>query len=306
MGWVQKLNRGHATVVRRPSARSEGLVVEELEDEVLVYDRNSKRAHCLSSDAARVWRACDGSMDIEALSQMLDTDRETVVRAIEELEHAELLESQGLQIVNGNGNGNGITRRELGSRGAKVGTAVVAAPLILSIIAPSEAAAGTPPPFICQLYTTKDCGCSVGCGSIAGCCCCDEGCSDQGSCKVCSSVNFCNGGNQECANNIQKAHMCSDQCGHLPANPGGCCSVSFPAPTGCGCNWGPQAGCCDPTTHGGVAPFGPCTSTTHCVPCCNGFPITTSGSGSTMLFPKFQCCATGSTGNVCAPTSPIP
>jgi hypothetical protein len=292
-----KRNGGHASVsLRKPLARSEDLVIEELEDELLVYDRKSVRAHCLSADAARVWRACDGNTNVDGLRDALDLDRDTVLRALEELEHAELLESHELQIVNANGNGsakgNGITRRQFGSRGAKVGSAVVAAPLILSITAPSAAAAVSPPPFVCQLYTTKDCGCSVGCGSIAGCCCCNENCPTQGSCKVCSSVNFCNAGSQECHPVTSPPGFskgCSDTCGHLPATLGGCCGVSFPAPTGCGCAFGPSAGCCDPTTNGGVPPFGPCTSTTNCVPCCNGHVI---GMGST-----FDCCVNSTTNN---------
>ena len=45
---------------KKPLARSEELVIEELGDELLVYDERTQRAHCLSATAARVWRACDG------------------------------------------------------------------------------------------------------------------------------------------------------------------------------------------------------------------------------------------------------
>ena len=43
-----------------PCARSEDLIVEELGEELLVYDMKADRGHCLSPVAARVWRRCDG------------------------------------------------------------------------------------------------------------------------------------------------------------------------------------------------------------------------------------------------------
>ena len=40
----------------RPKARQEGLLVQEVPDEVLVYDTASHKAHCLNRTAAVVWR----------------------------------------------------------------------------------------------------------------------------------------------------------------------------------------------------------------------------------------------------------
>ena len=39
-----------------PVARKSGLVVQEMPDEVLVYDLNSNKAHCLNQTAASVWK----------------------------------------------------------------------------------------------------------------------------------------------------------------------------------------------------------------------------------------------------------
>src|SRR5438128_5590484 len=44
----------------KPLARKEGLVIEELSDEVLIYDLDRDRAHCLNQTAAFVWQRCDG------------------------------------------------------------------------------------------------------------------------------------------------------------------------------------------------------------------------------------------------------
>jgi hypothetical protein len=43
-----------------PRARTDGLVVKELTDEVLVYDLKRDKAHCLNLAAAAVWKLCDG------------------------------------------------------------------------------------------------------------------------------------------------------------------------------------------------------------------------------------------------------
>ena len=51
---------GERTVAARPKARAEGVVVRELDEEVLVYDLDTHRAVCLNGAAAAVWRLCDG------------------------------------------------------------------------------------------------------------------------------------------------------------------------------------------------------------------------------------------------------
>src|SRR5262245_37714441 len=124
--------------IGKPTARSEDLVIEEVEDEVLVYDAKKQQAHCLTPAAAKVWRACDGTKDVRALAESLALSVDDVTRALEMLDGVELLENQGLQIVT---NGNGVTRRELGRRSAKVGAAAAAAPMLYSIAIPSAAAA---------------------------------------------------------------------------------------------------------------------------------------------------------------------
>jgi hypothetical protein len=296
---------------RRPLARSDELVIEELEDEVLIYDKKNKRAHCLSATAARVWRACDGVSDAEALAETLDLSERDVRDAFDELESVELFEA-GLELVvvngNGNGNGHGLTRRELTKRSAKVGAAVAAAPMILSITAPTAWATATPPQFFCEIFTTQSCGASSGCGSIAGCCCCNKSCPAQASCKGCTSISACASGSQPCATSSSTSGTnCSDAKGTNPFTVCGCCGPPFypnisSAASGCGCGWGtlapvnatgvstsglaagsttnPGAGCCDmsstgPTPATGFVACGANGDTTgsHCVPCCNGIPI---------------------------------
>ena len=46
--------------ILQPRARTEGLVINDLTDEVLVYDIKRDKAHCLNQTAAAVWKLCDG------------------------------------------------------------------------------------------------------------------------------------------------------------------------------------------------------------------------------------------------------
>jgi hypothetical protein len=150
----------------KPLARSADLIIEEVGDEVLVYDSNSDTAHCLTPDAARVWRACDGGTPIETLTAQVGLSAERVDDALNELQRCQLLE-QAPTVA-----GDGHTRRELSLRVAKVGAAAAAVPLIISVSAPTPAQAGTI--RFCAEFSSGNCGMetSGGCQGSIGCCCC--------------------------------------------------------------------------------------------------------------------------------------
>jgi Coenzyme PQQ synthesis protein D (PqqD) len=174
--------RGVLNSKLKPLARSEGLVVEEVGDELLVADPLSSRAHSLNAFAARVWQACDGETTTEELVTKLDSDRDSVAHALAELSDCELLERTGPPIV---GNG-GMTRRDLGVRAAKVGAAAA----IISVALPVAEAAATPTPANCLLYTDSDCD---NCTNICGCCCCGQagGGATEPACKTCYTISGC-------------------------------------------------------------------------------------------------------------------
>src|SRR5215216_6291875 len=113
----------------KPLRRSNDLIIEEVGDELLVYDSLAHRGHSLSSDAVKVWRACDGRSTSEQLSAKLGLDHATVARALEELAGCDLLEESPSLAPKR----EGVTRREAGLKLAKVGAAAVAAPLIISV-----------------------------------------------------------------------------------------------------------------------------------------------------------------------------
>jgi hypothetical protein len=168
------------------------LTVEELGDELLVYDLKTDRAHSLSPTAARVWRACDGRTQAAALAGQLEIEADQVTRALDELESCELLAP---------GAHSGLSRRELTVRVAKGAVAAASAPLIISIVAPTPAAAQSIPPGCTGIG-----GCSGNCGQATGCkavtvgcvCCqlpgieCDQGLGVQRA----SNIKFCAAGDE--------------------------------------------------------------------------------------------------------------
>lgn len=160
VGWFKKdSSRGRTLTLRSPLARTDELVVEQVGDEVLIYDQRIHDAHCLSAAAGQVWRACDGKTPPQQLGAQLGLDRRTVERALEELDRCRLLDG---------GSESGMTRRQATRRFAKVGAAAAAAPLIYSIVSPVAAAAQS---FEACFKLSGDCG-TTGCKSVVGCCCC--------------------------------------------------------------------------------------------------------------------------------------
>jgi hypothetical protein len=158
--------------MRSPLSRTEDLIVEELDGGLLIYDTRNDRAHSLQSAAAQVWQRADGDTPPEKLSEELGLDAGTLDRALAELESCGLLEVASVADADGRPVA-GTTRRELGIRVAKVGGAVAAAPLIVSVAAPRPAAAQTPVPGCEALFEClEDCGQTQhGCQGT-GCCCC--------------------------------------------------------------------------------------------------------------------------------------
>lgn len=128
---------------RAPKARRRGLILEKLDDELLVYDLDSHKAHCLNRAAALVWSHCDGGKSAVEIARLLAYHsgiiftEEVVELALEQLERFKLLE-EGARLPN---RSSLMSRRELGR---KLGLASLAAlPCILSIPAPVAAQAAS-------------------------------------------------------------------------------------------------------------------------------------------------------------------
>ena len=116
-----------------PMARQNGIVVQEMPDEVLVYDLDSNKAHCLNSSAAQVWKSCDGTNTVADIVKQFDgkVTEDFVWLAIDQLNENGLL-------------ANEIAPRFVGQSRRQVlktiGLAsMVAIPVIASLVAPTSA-----------------------------------------------------------------------------------------------------------------------------------------------------------------------
>jgi hypothetical protein len=179
-----------------PRARSEGIIIEELGDELLAYVEATSTAHAVSKDAASVWRQCDGRSSAADIARRVGLDEARVEQALAELSGAELLEEP-----------EGISRRALYKRTAKLGAAALGVPLIYSVaIRPASAHASTPP---CSCPPDHpNCGCP-GSGSVM---------LSNGTCaKPCTSSN---------------PGVCTTDC-FITSFPNGYCSTGHPSTTPC-------------------------------------------------------------------------
>jgi hypothetical protein len=125
-----------------PPARTAALVVKELEDEVLVYDLERHKAHCLNQASAIVWKHCDGKTAVAEMTRLLErelgtsVDDDVVWLALAQLRRFHLLEeSKSIGMMK-------VSRRDLVR---KYLPAALVLPVILSVPAPTAAQGGSTP-----------------------------------------------------------------------------------------------------------------------------------------------------------------
>ena len=126
-------------ISHNPIARIKGLVVQEMPDEVLVYDMDTNKAHCLNETSAFVWKSCDGKNSVTDIVREFETNtggrvtEDFVWLAIDQLQENGLLEA-GIE-----SRFAGQSRRDVLK---KIGLAsMVALPVIASLVTPQTAMA---------------------------------------------------------------------------------------------------------------------------------------------------------------------
>ena len=133
-----------------PLARKNQLIVKHLPNEILIYDLDRDKAHCLNQTAARIWQGCDGKRNVAQLRELVEREtgesvpEEVIWLALDQFEKFQLLDQAPLRA----GRFLGMTRRDLVRR---IGTVAIGLPLILSITAPTAQAqaSGLPPGACC-------------------------------------------------------------------------------------------------------------------------------------------------------------
>jgi hypothetical protein len=138
-----------------PVAKTQNLELQELSGELLIYDMERHKAHCLNLSIATIWRACDGTRDVAALALVLQEKLQTPIHeevvwsALEQLNKTHLLTTT----ITKPSKQEKVSRREMARRIG--GVALI--PAIASLLAPRAAQAGT-----CKQLTGRNNGCACG------------------------------------------------------------------------------------------------------------------------------------------------
>jgi len=116
-----------------PRARKTNLIFENFENELLIYDQVTHKAFCLNETSKLVYDACDGRTTIDELRNNSGLTDELIFHALSQLEKEKLL----MDAVSADAPKSGWSRRDVIKRAGLA--AVVAAPLITSLVAPYAA-----------------------------------------------------------------------------------------------------------------------------------------------------------------------
>ena len=120
--------------------------VEQLGNELCIYNWQRKEVHALNPTAARVWQQCDGQTSLAQIAAMLQAElqvpdaeaKELAWLTLAQLEKAHLLDADVVK----------PTQRKVLPRRAfiKLGVAAALLPVVHSIVAPTPVAAQSPLP----------------------------------------------------------------------------------------------------------------------------------------------------------------
>jgi hypothetical protein len=120
-----------------PKARQTDVLVEKVGDETILYDGQRQLAHSLNRSASIVWENSDGAHSVGELAQLVSAElrivpNDSIVEfALDKLASANLLED------------NHVSRRDVVRRMTFAGAAALALPVVLSVVAPTEAMAAS-------------------------------------------------------------------------------------------------------------------------------------------------------------------
>ena len=201
-------------------------------DETVIFNTETKEAHCLNALAGFVFANADGQSTMADLAERAtaklarDVSVQELNDAVVQLRGRSLLDEPFVVL-------EGTSRREVMKRFAYASAAVTAAStMITSIVAPAAAAVTTPIPVGCPGCTqNKDCHPLVGCPGGSGHCCTNP--------------------NQTCAALLGCCADCNNSCALATVNGVSVCTVCLPI------------GQCPTSCPGGAAPC-PCRTSIAC------------------------------------------
>jgi hypothetical protein len=155
-----------------PLARRRGIVVQDIGDEVLVYDLDSHNTFCLNETSGAVYMACDGFTSFEELRRRKRGFTDDLINlALVQLDEQGLLEKRDESLAPL----AGMSRRDAVRKVAMA--SALALPLIMSVAAPTA------------LHAASVCG--LPCSGPGTC---------TGTCPTCTGTGICSAGATPCAN----------------------------------------------------------------------------------------------------------
>lgn len=121
----------------KPTSRKNSIIVQDTNEEILIYDLLTNKAYILNETSVFVWQMCDGTKDVSAISKALakktkQPEYEDIVwLALYQLNKANLLEKSEISLHKF----EGANRREVIK---KIGFAsMIALPIVSSLITPT-------------------------------------------------------------------------------------------------------------------------------------------------------------------------
>lgn len=127
----------------KPKVRDGGLLIQQLADELLVYDLDRNEAHCLNGIAAEVWALCNGERTVREIGALLNSDLAPadvdalVWSAVDQFAERKLLE-EAAEALPDRTPAAMMTRRQMVARLGLIGLSL---PLVESIVSPPAAMA---------------------------------------------------------------------------------------------------------------------------------------------------------------------
>ena len=165
-----------------PHARSSGLIITDLDAEVLIYDKERDKAFCLNETSALVWKYSNGKRNVAEIARAManklhsPVDEQVVWFALQQLEKDRLMRSDALLPKQA----AGISRREFVKKMGMTAVAVTV-PAIISMTAPQSAFA--------QSCSADGANCNGNSQCCSSCCCTKTGtCTTPSTCTALGGV----------------------------------------------------------------------------------------------------------------------
>ena len=152
-------------IPNNPKSRSQNLVLQEIDNEIMIYDLNSDKVYGLNETSASIWGMCDGKRTIAEISDQMSeklqmpVSEDYVWLALHDLQKQNLL-VDGFEIEN---KFAGMSRRQVIR---KIGFSSMAAlPVIYSLVAPTAVTAASGPVCVncTRAWNGSTCASPTGC-----------------------------------------------------------------------------------------------------------------------------------------------